>query len=144
MYVPLGGSAWSAINIWPIFAFVAVWHDINANLLTWSLLISVFFLPELFVTQILAPRLRPHFSSTHWRHLTAFAASFNIILMMVANLVGFAVGMRGGRRMFGMLWSSWIHGFVCTGVIVAIFFAAAQCMLELRAEERRNGIYRNY
>ncbi len=31
MYVPLGGARWQLLNIWPIFFFVAVWHDLEVR-----------------------------------------------------------------------------------------------------------------
>jgi protein-cysteine N-palmitoyltransferase HHAT len=29
MYIPLGGSKRKLLNIWVIFTFVAVWHDLE-------------------------------------------------------------------------------------------------------------------
>jgi hypothetical protein len=40
------------INIWIIFAFVAIWHDRVTQLLIWGLLISLFILPEILLTII--------------------------------------------------------------------------------------------
>jgi hypothetical protein len=47
MYIPLGGSAWRALNIWPIFLFVALWHDLEPRLLHWGLIMPAAMLPEL-------------------------------------------------------------------------------------------------
>jgi D-alanyl-lipoteichoic acid acyltransferase DltB (MBOAT superfamily) len=47
MYVPLGGSAWRAANVWPIFTFVALWHDLEWRLLAWAWLSSLLLAPEL-------------------------------------------------------------------------------------------------
>ncbi|KAG0307804.1 glycerol transporter [Dissophora globulifera] len=46
IYIPLGGSNNAMYNIWAVFTFVAVWHDINLKLLAWGWLISLFILPE--------------------------------------------------------------------------------------------------
>src|SRR5690242_7676477 len=73
MYVPLGGSKFGSLNIWPIFTFVAVWHDLQLNLLAWSWLICLFILPELFCRKLLRPKLL-HLG--FYRHLAALAASF--------------------------------------------------------------------
>ena len=35
LYIPLGGGRRRAAIIWPIFFFVAVWHDLEVSLLTW-------------------------------------------------------------------------------------------------------------
>lgn len=29
MYIPLGGSRRKLLNVWPIFTFVALWHDLE-------------------------------------------------------------------------------------------------------------------
>ena len=47
MYVPLGGSAWRAANVWPIFTFVALWHDLEWRLLAWAWLSCGLIAPEL-------------------------------------------------------------------------------------------------
>ena len=47
MYVPLGGSARKLLNVWPVFAFVGVWHDLESKLMGWALLMALFMLPEL-------------------------------------------------------------------------------------------------
>jgi protein-cysteine N-palmitoyltransferase HHAT len=47
MYIPLGGSRWRALNVWPIFTFVAVWHDLDIKLLGWAWLMCFFTVPEL-------------------------------------------------------------------------------------------------
>jgi D-alanyl-lipoteichoic acid acyltransferase DltB (MBOAT superfamily) len=57
LYIPLGGSARYAYNIWPIFTFVAVWHDIELRLLVWGWLIALFILPEYVLTRIFATPL---------------------------------------------------------------------------------------
>jgi D-alanyl-lipoteichoic acid acyltransferase DltB (MBOAT superfamily) len=52
VYVPLGGKRNYAVNIWPIFTFVAVWHDIQLRLLYWGWLIALFILPEIACTRL--------------------------------------------------------------------------------------------
>ncbi len=47
MYIPLGGGVWRAANVWPIFTFVALWHDLEWRLLAWAWLSSLLFAPEL-------------------------------------------------------------------------------------------------
>jgi hypothetical protein len=29
LYIPLGGSKWRFLNVWVIFTFVAIWHDLE-------------------------------------------------------------------------------------------------------------------
>lgn len=40
-------QAWRALNIWPLFIFVAMWHDLELRMLAWGLLMPAAFLPEL-------------------------------------------------------------------------------------------------
>lgn len=139
MYIPMGGTKHLFWNVWPVFTFVALWHDMNLNLLAWGWLISAFIAPELLVTKFIAPRCR-HLS--YYRHLKATAASLNILLMMTANLVGFAVGVDGAKLMLKQLYSfSGIIFFVC---ILTACFSAAQLMFEWRAEEERRGLSLKY
>jgi hypothetical protein len=55
MYIPLGGAKYPYLNIWPIFTFVAIWHDTSFQLLAWGWLISLFFIPELLAVQLTKP-----------------------------------------------------------------------------------------
>lgn len=52
IYVPLGGTRYAMYNIWVVFTFVAVWHDINLKLLAWGWLISLFILPEIVAGRV--------------------------------------------------------------------------------------------
>ena len=49
IFIPLGGSKYKSINIWIIFTFVALWHDLKLNLLLWGWFICIFLIPEIFV-----------------------------------------------------------------------------------------------
>lgn len=133
VYVPLGGSKYSKYNIWVVFTFVALWHDLSMNLLAWGWLICLFIMPEVVCTAYFGRRkvcdIRLLLMSGYWaspgfnlgdaksktcaevqfrrwkfyRHFAALGGVLNIILMMVANLVGFAVGVDGLRDMAGKI-----------------------------------------
>ena len=53
IYVPLGGSGesgWVRMrNVFCVFTFVALWHDMTLQLLLWGWLSAVAFAPEAFV-----------------------------------------------------------------------------------------------
>lgn len=139
MYIPLGGSKYGALNIWPIFTLVAIWHDIELNLLAWGWLICLFLLPELVCRKALRPRLM-HFA--YYRHLAAIAASFSVLMMMTANLVGFAIGLDGFKLMVqGIFTKKGILFISCTSVTL---FSHSQIMLEWRRHEERKGIKNNF
>ena len=46
LYIPLGGNKTYIWNIWIVFTFVALWHDIELKLLIWGWVIALFIVPE--------------------------------------------------------------------------------------------------
>lgn len=140
IYIPLGGSKTFIWSMWPVFMFVAVWHDLRLHLLAWSWLICLFLLPEI-LARWLKTRLRME-EWSNYRYIAGLAGTISICMMITANLVGFAVGIDGVK----MLWKSivTVKGafFLLNALCTA--YSATQIMFEIRAEERRNGIYKNY
>jgi protein-cysteine N-palmitoyltransferase HHAT len=104
IFVPLGGSnfkTWrnsvrSMMTFTLVFTFVALWHDIKLRLLIWGWLIVLFFIPEI-VGKYLFPAKRFEGMETTYRMLSCGGAVFNVLMMITANLVGFAVGVEGLR-----------------------------------------------
>jgi protein-cysteine N-palmitoyltransferase HHAT len=102
IYVPLGGASsrtWtstlrSVVNYVAVFTFVALWHDISLNLLIWGWLIVLFMMPEV-IAGILFPRKKWENNLTAYRVLCGIGVVGNLMMMMMANLVGFAVGVDG-------------------------------------------------
>lgn len=108
IYIPLGGSGGgtrsqsagilgplrSIRNMLAVFTFVAMWHDIQLRLLVWGWLITLFLLPEL-VARYLFPASKWRNRPEAYRMLCGVGAVGNILMMMAANLVGFAVGLEG-------------------------------------------------
>ena len=158
LYVPLGGSGGilrSIFNLLVVFTFVALWHDIQLKLLIWGWLITIFFLPELIAT-LLFPKKAWSGSPNVYRVICGVGAVGNILMLMVANLVGFAIGLDGLKGL--------VHGIVgtysgnlshrdrqrsitdrMTGVAFfltacAALFVGVQVMFEHRADELRQGI----
>jgi D-alanyl-lipoteichoic acid acyltransferase DltB (MBOAT superfamily) len=102
IFMPLGGSStrtWrstvmTAVNYALIFMFVALWHDISLNLLIWGWLIVLFMMPEV-IAGYLFPRRKWENNLTAYRVLCGIGVVGNLMMMMMANLVGFAVGVDG-------------------------------------------------
>jgi D-alanyl-lipoteichoic acid acyltransferase DltB (MBOAT superfamily) len=102
IYVPLGGSstktwkstAMTCVNYALVFTFVALWHDISLNLLAWAWLIVLFMMPEV-IARILFPRRKWENNLTAYRVICGIGVVGNLMMMMIANLVGFAVGIDG-------------------------------------------------
>jgi D-alanyl-lipoteichoic acid acyltransferase DltB (MBOAT superfamily) len=84
MYIPLGGSRFKAANIWAIFSFVAIWHDVDLRLLVWAWVSCLFAGPEILAKWIAhCPAVRPWKDSWQFRHTCAVAAAINIVVLMV-------------------------------------------------------------
>lgn len=119
LYIPLGGSnvrgryklARAGLNYLLTFTFVALWHDISLNLLAWGWLIVFFMMPEV-IAGWLFPRRKFEKLPTAYRCLCAVGAVGNIMLMMMANLVGFAVGVDGLKSIISGIIDSY-SGMFC-------------------------------
>ena len=137
---PLIRHARTIITMALVFTFVALWHDINLRLLAWGWLVVLFVLPEIIATLLFPPskfKDRP----TTYRVLCGVGAVFNILLMMAANLVGFAVGLDGLMAILRGLWSTGIlAGVAMMMVCCGALFVGVQVMFEHREEERRKGV----
>ena len=113
IFVPLGGSGRGSsggggekgrlgcismvrtvVNYLAVFTFVALWHDIQLRLLMWGWLVTLFFLPEVLATLAFPARKWQHRPNAY-RAICGVGAVGNILMMMTANLVGFAVGLDG-------------------------------------------------
>ena len=103
IYIPLGGSgtqqgSWgtvrSLLNMLAVFTFVALWHDIQLRLLIWGWLVTLFVLPEV-LAGYLFPKRKWQTRENAYRVICGVGAVGNVLMMMAANLVGFAVGLDG-------------------------------------------------
>ena len=105
IYIPLGGSggpgthgkwgkARAVLNMLTVFTFVALWHDIQLKLLIWGWLITLFVIPEVLAGYFFpAKKWSKH--PVVYRMICAVGGVGNVLMMMAANLVGFAVGLDG-------------------------------------------------
>ncbi|EAW11269.1 putative glycerol:H+ symporter (Gup1) [Aspergillus clavatus NRRL 1] len=156
LYVPLGGGARPRgsggsrsssglfskarhiFNFLVVFTFVALWHDINLRLLMWGWLITLFVLPEVIATQLFPAhkwRSRPN----TYRVLCGIGAVGNILMMMIANLVGFALGLDGLKGLLSEILGSY-SGIGFLFAACGALFVGVQVMFEIREEELRAGI----
>ncbi|KAF1984108.1 glycerol:H+ symporter-like protein [Aulographum hederae CBS 113979] len=145
IYIPLGGSTsgpWGKVrsiaNFLAVFTFVALWHDINLRLLMWGWLVTLFVLPEIIATMLFPKRKWEHRPNTY-RWICGIGATGNILMMMAANLVGFAVGLDGLKGLVEGIVGSF-GGLVFLVVACGALFTGAQVMFEIREDELRHGI----
>ena len=152
LYVPLGGGgsrrsgsssgftakAGRIFNFLVVFTFVALWHDINLRLLMWGWLITLFVLPEVIAT-LLFPAHKWRSRPTAYRVLCGVGAVGNVLMMMIANLVGFAVGIDGMKGLLEGILGSY-SGLLYLVLACSALFVGVQVMFEIREEELRAGI----
>ncbi|RQM08373.1 hypothetical protein DH86_00002617 [Scytalidium sp. 3C] len=146
IYIPLGGSSskdWvsiarSIMNYIAVFTFVALWHDINLNLLIWGWLIVLFMLPEV-IGGLLFPKKRWLSRPRAYQIISGLGITANILMMMSANLVGFAVGVDGLKSIVSNIFHDY-HGLIFLVTAISALFVGVQVMLEIRQSEFRQGI----
>lgn len=136
MYIPLGGARWRALNVWPIFTFVALWHDLEWKLVWWAWITCLLCVPELAAKALLqAPQMKRLEGTAVRRELCALAGATNIMGLMVANLVGFVTGVRGVEILARKLvqpQNVWLLAYVLVS-----FNIGTKLMFEVRAAENR-------
>lgn len=146
LYIPLGGSAvpgpWgtarSVANYLAVFSFIAVWHDIQLRLLMWGWLVTLFVLPEIVAGYVFPPRKFKNHPNLY-RVLCGVGAVGEILMLMVANLVGFALGLDGLDGLVKGIASTW-SGWAFLGTACFALFTGVQFMFEWREAEKRRGI----
>jgi hypothetical protein len=109
-------------------------------------MIALLFVPELICGALvrLPSGIGKSGGPFHWlrrlpiyRHIAALAAALNILLMMIANLIGYSVGVSGT---LGAVWRVFYNpdnGAFMLFATLLTFFCAAQLMF--RIEEWREG-----
>ncbi|KAL8693915.1 MAG: hypothetical protein Q9218_001329 [Villophora microphyllina] len=153
IYIPLGGSggpgthgqwgkARAVVNMLVVFTFVALWHDIQLKLLVWGWLITFFVLPEVLAGYAF-PKRKWQNHKDAYRVICGIGAVGNILMMMAANLVGFAVGLDGLKGLVQGIVGSY-SGLVFLVTACGALFVGAQVMFELREHELRHGIKLKY
>ncbi|KAJ5550175.1 hypothetical protein N7535_001886 [Penicillium sp. DV-2018c] len=125
-------------NFLLVFTFVALWHDINLRLLMWGWLVTLFVLPEV-LGGMLFPAHRWHSRPNTYRVLCGIGSVGNVLMMMIANLVGFALGLDGLKDLLASLTGSY-SGLAYLVSCCVVLFVGVQVMFEVREDELRAGI----
>ncbi|CEP07705.1 hypothetical protein [Parasitella parasitica] len=136
IYIPLGGSKYFAFSMWVVFTFVALWHDIELKLLAWGWLICIFLLPEIIASRLFSEK--KFGDKPYYRLVCGLGAVANILMMMIANLVGFAVGVDGVKEMLAKIFGT-ANGLSFLISVTICLFIAVQIMFEIRESEKRRG-----
>jgi protein-cysteine N-palmitoyltransferase HHAT len=97
MYIPLGGRSAGAAAVFPVFVFVALWHDAVPALLAWGLLNGAFIVVESSVQRLY--RARNNNNNSNWkldRTIRGAGGALSLLLLAGVNLIGYSVGLQGG------------------------------------------------
>ena len=138
LFIPLGGSRYKVYNIWVVFGFVAIWHDLRLHLLVWGWGMCLFIVPEVLAKAYFS---RPRFASLRktasYNWLCAVSGGAYIILMMVANLIGFSFGLRGLSTIWEEIVSG--EGVVLLGKTWVLATLVTHLMFMIRRDEEKQG-----
>ncbi|EOO00828.1 putative glycerol uptake protein 1 protein [Phaeoacremonium minimum UCRPA7] len=146
IWIPLGGanfrnwksSVRSVVSYLLIFTFVALWHDIKLRLVIWGWLIVFFIIPEV-AAKALFPARKWENRPTAYRMLCCIGGVANVLPMMSANLVGFAVGLDGLESIVKGIFHDF-NGIIFFVTACSALFVGIQVMFEIRESELRKGI----
>ena len=145
IYIPLGGGPGGGtgrvkgiVNMILVFTFVALWHDINLKLLMWGWIVVLFVLPEVLATMAFPAKAWKD-KPTAYRMLCGIGGVANVLMMMTANLIGFALGLDGLKGLMAGIIGSW-QGAMFLLTACGVLFTGVQVMFEHREIEKRKGI----
>ncbi|KAK7744092.1 glycerol transporter [Cytospora paraplurivora] len=146
IWIPLGGASfntvWSSVrsvlSYLLIFTFVALWHDIQLRLLIWAWLIVLFIVPEA-VARVVFPKKRFEGRERQYRMICCAGAVANVLMLMAANLVGFAFGLDGLQSILRGIFHQF-SGMLFFITACSALFVGVQVMFEVRESEARKGI----
>ncbi|KAJ7555855.1 hypothetical protein O6H91_05G057300 [Diphasiastrum complanatum] len=134
LYVPLGGAQWRLLNVWIIFTFVALWHDLEWKLLSWAWVTCILWVPELLAKTVMRLSWLQGFrKSVMYREVCAIAGALNITGLMTANLVGFVVGPSGMKSLSSQLLARQ-NTVVLFGILTSLY-VGTKIMFHVRERE---------
>ncbi|XP_021740624.1 putative membrane-bound O-acyltransferase C24H6.01c isoform X2 [Chenopodium quinoa] len=137
LYIPLGGAQTKLLNVWVIFTFVAIWHDLEWKLLSWAWLTCIFFIPEILLKSAAkAFKVESTFWKFFFEELSAISGAVTITCLMIANLVGFVVGPSG----INFLISGFLHkeGLPVLAGIFFTFYLGTKLMFHIRDARQKS------
>lgn len=139
LFIPLGGSSCKVLNIWAVFGFVAIWHDLTLKLLVWGWGMCIFIMPEILMKKYFSRQSNEEFRKTLlYSWLCAIGGGIYICLMIIANLIGYSFGLSGLDIFISKIFSP--QGLYLVFVSISLFTIATHFMFFYRHEERKRGV----
>lgn len=137
VYLPLGGVEHKVRNALITFLFTAMWHDLELHLFVWGMLMVGIVLLETVAKYVFASsRKGPYY---WWRFVGGTGCVLNIWMMLIGNLVGFAVGIDGMKRILHQLLLT-KEGLKFVLLASAVLFEGTRIMFRIRDDERERGV----
>ena len=107
IFIPLGGSrtkgaARQIRNVFVVFTFTAIWHEVSWQLLTWGWLLVLFMAPELVCRRLASSEAGRTFAKQRpvlWSRLQTLGGMCMIFMLKIACLVGFGYQLDGFWRL---------------------------------------------
>ncbi|KMZ65078.1 putative Glycerol uptake protein [Zostera marina] len=136
IYIPLGGYKQKMLNVWVIFTFVAIWHDLEWKLVSWAWLTCLFMIPEIIIkSTFTAFKSR----NTYWkfalRELKALVGAVTITSLMVTNLVGYVIGFSNIRQFLSQFYKE--DGLAVPCGIFATFYVGTKLMFHVQEAKQK-------
>jgi D-alanyl-lipoteichoic acid acyltransferase DltB (MBOAT superfamily) len=130
LYVPLGGGKTKLWNVWIIFGFVAIWHDLWWRWVAWAYFNAFLIAFESVFTYIILPPISKKLALNPYQQRIAVAilAGTNGLFMCSANLA-IMYGFEGTYHFLGSL-LFWSKGHLY--LIVAFAFLSPLSILAIR------------
>eukprot|EP01040_Poterioochromonas_malhamensis_P001880 gene1880-2012_t len=139
IYIPLGGKHYQLMNVWIIFLFVALWHDLEWKLMIWGLMNAFFYIIEVIVVYKIRPRLFSSIKEKEEKNedisknrketgsrgifirvFDSFFGALYIMILMLINLIGYSMG-AGAIPIVMTKMLTWEGGKVIAGSIYFLF-----------------------
>ena len=142
IYIPLGGVNKKIFNIWVIFLFVALWHDIKGDLIYWALSICIFLIPEKLVKNY-CNTSKYNINNIFFRYVKYILSAINIFIIISVNLVGFGIGFENYSILITQIVEKYgvLNFFI---VIMSFLIPTAIMQYYIRELENEQGIKNNY
>lgn len=101
MYIPLGGNKVSLLrklaNVFIVFLFVAIWHDLEWHLMLWGLFFAAVFIPEMLVISFYKKHLSEMAFFKRYPTiellLCASGGGVMILAITIGNIIGYTIGL---------------------------------------------------
>ncbi|GET88026.1 glycerol uptake protein, putative [Leishmania tarentolae] len=134
MYIPMGGSRTKSLSVFPIFLFVAVWHDIDLRLIFWAMLMCIALILEISITLFFSSKrslvIRMKRFPLMWRTLRVFGSQLALMALTLGNLVGFSIGATGTAGAVQDMFRE--MSFTCKMVTLCTYLCAAVISIQYK------------